>query len=197
MSGVDAAADRHGPVGLEAPVHRAQLDLRVDVLPELGDHVAVHAREVQVLRAADAAHPRVHRPVHAARLHGAAAARRVHAAVHRTGVDLARRAFDAHLAVHRPGADVHATREPHLEVDRDVVVAMAATTFAARAVSVLVAGRVLRPEGADEDAPVGRLAALDPDHVRIAAAPALGGDDLDPVARCGPHVDLADHVPHP
>src|SRR5689334_20729941 len=123
VAGVDAAGDRHRPVGLEAAVHGAQLDLGVDVLPELGDHVAVDAREIEVLRS-DASHPRVHGAVHAVRLHGAAAARRVDTAVHRARVDLAGRSVHAHLAVHGPRADVHVLRQADIEVDGDVVVAV-------------------------------------------------------------------------
>src|SRR6476661_6910342 len=176
VAGVDAAGDGHGPVGLEAAVHRAQLDVGVDVLAEFGDDAAVDGREIEVAVAGDLPHASVDAAVHAARLDRAAAARRVDGAVDRAGFHLARRAIDAHLAVHRPGAEVDALRQPHLEVHRDVVVAVVAA-LTVRAVAALRAGRVLGPEGAYQDAAVGRLAALDAHHLRIAVSPGLRGDD--------------------
>ena len=109
------------------------------------------------------------------------------------GLDLRRGALDAERAVDRTADQLHAVRQAHGELDRDLVAAIP-PVVAARAIAVFVAGGVLVPDGADDDVVVGELLDLDAHGVAAATTHTLLADHLGLVSRGAVDADGAVEV---
>src|SRR6185436_13785678 len=67
-AGVDTPTDRHRVIGEKPTIDGAEVDVRVDVVRELGYHGAVDARELKVGPEVELPHAGPDAPVHRARV---------------------------------------------------------------------------------------------------------------------------------